>query len=174
MISKSDLELPAENKPKVVVPRANQSNYLNGVFCANLLLLIFAVFLEIYTILNLRNLVLASLLIYLFISQIIEGISTFSIIYISVILHKNNKVEQDLISYSEAEETFIFVDVNKKIIKIPKDGKFRLRDNKRNIGELLLITDRGKNNLGLTSIKIKEIAKRISDIKGYDCSSEIK
>ena len=86
-------------------------------------------------------------------------------IKLAIWINKNARVAKDNIYYNSNNGEFIFIDIFGNEFKIHKDGSFLLRDNFRNLSELLLIYDGRKINLGFTVTPIREILNKVDRIK---------
>ena len=94
--------------------------------------------------------------------EIFQGVSVFMLIYLSVFLKKNNRIKHDLVYYSRSKKEFICYSILDQEIRIPRDTSFLLRDNKRNLGELI-VRENGKKlvRLGFTPDNIELIKRRV-------------
>ncbi|MCR4911309.1 MAG: zinc ribbon domain-containing protein [Bacilli bacterium] len=86
-------------------------------------------------------------------------------IQLSIWRKNNEKIDKEVIYYYGDTEEFIFYDIHGKMYRIKKEVPFRLRNNMRNYGELLLFYIGKKVNLGFTSTPIDKIENAISKIR---------
>ena len=92
-------------------------------------------------------------------------VSLCTVIKLEIWRSRNAKVVKDNIYYDANNGEFTFVDIFGNEFKVHKSGSFLLRDNFRNLSELLLIYDGRKINLGFTSTPIQEILNKVNVIK---------
>lgn len=90
------------------------------------------------------------------------ALAVSTIIFLSVLLGKNGRVARSLIYFDKEKEEFVFYNIDGKEYRLKKDTSFFVRDNKRNVGELIL-KENGKKRviLGFPAESIDVINQNI-------------